>query len=378
MRLADLPTPCLVLDRALLRRNLAVLAAAVGRHGVPLRPHLAAAKSIDVARLALGTTDGGAPPGIAVSTLAEAEYFLSHDVTGILYAVGVTPGKLAQVAKLNAAGGQVMVVTDDPGCASAIAAYPAAPQVLIEVDCGGNRGGVDADAPLLLDIAARLGTRLAGVMTHGGQSYNGRSAAEMAEAAEIERSAAVHAAARLTTAGYRVSVVSVGSSPTVLHAASLDGVTEVRAGACLFGDLFQAQIGVGAEAGIALSVLASVIGARPPQLRWPGGALLLDAGTVALSMDRSTAATASDSGFGLMADLDGRASFGRAIVRAAWQEQALVELDPAATAPQPVGVGSKVRVLPNNAGLAAAAHDRYFVVEGGDEVVAIWPKVSGW
>ncbi len=377
MRLADLPTPCLVLDRTLVRRNVAALEATVGRHGVALRPHLTTAKSIDVARLALGGTASPAR-GVAVSTLAEAEYFLSHDLTDILYAVGVTPGKLEQVAKLNAAGGRVTVVTDDPGCASAIAAFPAAPQVLIEVDCGEGRGGVDADGPLLLDIAARLGIRLAGVMTHGGHSYAGRSTAEMAGVAEAERSAAVRAAERLTAAGHRIAVVSVGSSPTVLHARGLAGVTEARAGACLFGDLFQAQIGTHNEADIALSVLASVIGARPPQGRWPGGALLLDAGSVALSMDRSTAASPSDLGFGLMTDRDGRASFGRAIVRAVWQEQALVELDLAAAPLQPIGVGSKVRVLPNNSCLTAAAHDRYFVVEGGDEVVAIWSKVSGW
>ena len=68
------------------------------------------AKSIDVARLALQ----GQPGGITVSTLAEAEYFAAHGIADILYAVGITPQKLDQVAKLNAAGAQVMVITDDP------------------------------------------------------------------------------------------------------------------------------------------------------------------------------------------------------------------------------------------------------------------------
>ena len=378
MRLADLPTPCLVLDRSRVRRNVAAMAAAVGRHGVALRPHLAAAKSIDVARLALGGA-GHPARGIAVATLAEAEYFLGHDVTGILYTVGVTPGKLEQVAKLNDAGGQVMVVTDDPGCASAIAAYPAAPQVLIEVECGEGRGGVDAEAPLLLDIAARLGTRLAGVMTHGGHSHACRGPGEIAAVAEAERRVVVRAAERLVAAGHRVAVVSMGSSPTARHAASLAGVTELRAGAYMFGDLSQARTGAHEEADIALTVLASVIGARPPQPRWPGGCLLLDAGAVALSMYQSTGDQgAGDAGFGKLADLDGHASFGRAAVSAVWQEQALVELDPAGAAPHSIGVGSKVRVLPVNARLAAAGHDRYFVVEDSDEVIAIWPKVSGW
>src|SRR3569623_99602 len=126
MKLADLATPCLVLDHGILTRNLRAMAAALARHNVPLRPHMKTAKSVDVARLALH----GQPGGITVSTLAEAEYFAAHGVTDILYAVGITPRKLDQVAKLNAAGARIMVITDDPDTAGAIAAHPAPPQTL--------------------------------------------------------------------------------------------------------------------------------------------------------------------------------------------------------------------------------------------------------
>src|SRR5271154_6036950 len=119
MKLADLPTPCLVLDRAILQRNLERMADAVARHGITLRPHLKTAKSIDVARMALANEHGRAE-GIAVSTLAEAEYFLSNGIPDILYAVGITPQKLDQIAKLNATGAAVMVVTDDADSAGAI------------------------------------------------------------------------------------------------------------------------------------------------------------------------------------------------------------------------------------------------------------------
>ena len=109
MKLADLPTPCLVLDRQKLQRNIRTMAGNLARHKVPLRPHMKTAKSIDVARLALL----GQPGGITVSTLAEAEYFASHGIVDILYAVGITPGKLDQVARLNASGANVTVITDD-------------------------------------------------------------------------------------------------------------------------------------------------------------------------------------------------------------------------------------------------------------------------
>jgi D-serine deaminase-like pyridoxal phosphate-dependent protein len=66
MNLADLPTPCLVLDRSVLTRNIEVMASTLSRLGVPLRPHMKTAKCIEVARLATA----GQPGGITVSTLA--------------------------------------------------------------------------------------------------------------------------------------------------------------------------------------------------------------------------------------------------------------------------------------------------------------------
>jgi D-serine deaminase-like pyridoxal phosphate-dependent protein len=40
--------------------------------------------------------DGGRSPAITISTLAEARYFFGHDITDILYAVGIAPVKLLQ------------------------------------------------------------------------------------------------------------------------------------------------------------------------------------------------------------------------------------------------------------------------------------------
>src|ERR1700761_8454450 len=130
MMLADLPTPCLILDRGILKRNLLVMANTLKRLNVPLRPHMKTAKSIEVARLALE----GQPGGITVSTLAEAEYFASHGIADILYAVGITPQKLDQVPKVDAAGPRGMALTDDPETAAAITAHKQAPRTLIEID----------------------------------------------------------------------------------------------------------------------------------------------------------------------------------------------------------------------------------------------------
>ncbi|WP_431270002.1 alanine racemase [Dankookia sp. P2] len=368
MTLDDLPTPCLVLDLGVLKRNLALMQAAVARFpGLMLRPHMKTAKSVEVARFA---APGFGP--ITVSTLAEARYFAEAGWRDQIYAVGITPAKLDAVAALNAAGAAVKVITDDVEAARAIAAHPGAIQALVEVDVGEARGGVAPDGGALPEIAAALGPRLAGMLSHSGHSYAGRSPAEMAAIAEAERLAITAAAARLREGGLVVPIVSLGSSPTAMHAARMDGVTEVRAGVYMFGDLFQGQIATHPLDDIAVTVLASVIGRRPDR-----NTLLLDAGALALSKDRSTQAAPRDWGFGRVVDLAGHPLPGEPMVARAYQEHGEVH----AEAPLPfesLPVGARLRVVPNHSCLTAAAHDRYHVVEGGREVIATWDRVNGW
>jgi D-serine deaminase-like pyridoxal phosphate-dependent protein len=276
------------------------------------------------------------------------------------------------VAALNAAGADVAVITDDPEAAAAIAAHPAPVRALIEVDCGEHRGGMALADDRLLAVASRLGGRLAGVMTHAGHSYAGRTLAEMADLAETERAAITGAAERLRAAGHAVGIVSMGSSPTARYARHLEGVTEVRAGVYMFGDLFQAGIHTHGLQDIAVTVLASVIGRRPEEHRF-----LVDAGGLALSKDRSTAAGPVDYGFGRVLGVDGSARFGATTIVSAYQEHGVVACDPALSMPA-VAVGDLVRIQPNHTCMTAAAHDRYYVVDGGDEVVAVWDRVNGW
>jgi D-serine deaminase-like pyridoxal phosphate-dependent protein len=37
-----------------------------------------------------------------------------------------------------------------------------------------------------------------------------------------------------------------------------------------------------------------------------------------------------------------------------------------------------VRIFPNHACAAGAQHDRYYVVDQGRTVSAIWPRIHGW
>jgi len=256
----DLPTPALILDRFKLRANADRMRERVRSLGVTLRPHVKTSKSIDVLRL----LSGGADVPITVSTLAEARYFFEQGIRDILYAVGIAPVKLPQVAELIRAGCRLRIILDSLEAAEIVQSFAVAEGVdieaLIEIDTDGHRAGVAPDDELLIEIARRYSSGLVGVMTHAGGSYSARNLGEFETIAERERAGAVQAADRLRSAGFPVEIVSVGSTPTVLYARTLEGVTEARVGVYAFGDLVQAELGTCAIEDIAISVLASVIG----------------------------------------------------------------------------------------------------------------------
>lgn len=375
MALAELETPALLLDRAKLDANIARMRAALAPHGVDLRPHLKTAKNADIARLMTEGWSGA----VTVSTLKEADRFLAAGFTDILYAVGIAPGKLPHAARLRAEGADLGLLVDSVEAAVAVAAYGrqhgVSFPVLIEIDSDGHRAGVRPDdSATLIAIARALAesAELRGVMTHGGGSYEAASAAALTAHAALERSGAVAAAEALRAAGFAAPVVSVGSTPTALFAEGFDGVTEVRAGVYCFMDLVMAGLGVCAAGDIAVSVLTSVIGHQPGK-----GWLIVDAGWMAMSRDRGTGAQAVDQGYGLVCDAKGE-PLGDLVVTSANQEHGIVaDRHGRPIDPERWPVGTLLRILPNHACATAAQHEAYRVVAGG-EVVAVWPRFSGW
>lgn len=367
--LATLPTPTLVLDEAKLLRNVQRLAERASQLNVTLRPHLKTAKSIEVARRLTG--DGPGP--ITVSTLAEAEVFHEAGFTDILYAVGIAPAKLARVRDVRARGCDLSVILDSAAQARAVVA--AGVPALIEIDSDGHRGGLAPDDPALVDLGRILqdGGVLRGVVTHAGESYNVSGDAAHADFAERERAAACAAADNLRAGGLACPVVSVGSTPTAHAARDLTGVTELRAGVYMFFDLVMAGIGVCTLDDIALSVLTTVIGHQRAK-----GWILIDAGWMAMSRDRGTAAQAVDQGYGIVCDADGR-PFADLIVTGANQEHGVIALRPGATGPLPdLPVGAQLRILPNHACATAAQHGFYNVLPADGGAIRRWSRFGGW
>jgi len=375
-RLADLDTPAALVDLARMRRNVARMQERMNALGVAFRPHVKTSKCLPVVQAQL---DAGAR-GITVSTLKEAEQFFAAGIANILYAVCMAPGKLPQALALRRRGCDLKLITDSVAGAEAIARFGRehgeAFEVWIEIDVDGHRSGVPPESATLLDVGRALhqgGLRLGGVMAHAGASYELDSEEELRQMADRERSRTVRAAERLRESGLPCPAVSVGSTPTALSAASLAGVTEVRAGVYVFFDLVMLNVGVCTIDDVALSVLTTVIGHQAEK-----GWAIVDAGWMAMSRDRGTGSQRRDFGYGQVCGEGGEPIDGYTLVGAN-QEHGIVgragaiDTDIAARFP----VGTRLRILPNHACATAAQHPAYQVVVPGGEIES-WPRFYGW
>lgn len=373
-------TPCLLLHTGRMGANIARAQTRARDLGVRLRPHLKTAKSVEIAH-ALTAGSGAA----AVSTAAEAAAFAEAGINDLLYTAPFDPRKLAALAPQRARGVQLQVLVDDPATVRSLAAVaPSAGPPLgvrVELDLDGVRGGISPDDLGFRDIVqtaiAAEGLYFAGLYAYGGATYNLPTQAARAAKVEALRAGLVATAEALKADGIPVPALGIGSSPALTDGTRLEGLTEMCAGVFVFQDLAQAGIGAAREEDIAIGVLASVV-----QVKGSDGRVFVDAGGLALSLDRSTGADDQrvDQGYGLVCDPDTWAPLaaGDVIVAGVSQEHGrLARRDGKPLPPGCLRPGDQVLILPNHACMTAAAHGGYQTVKGPG-AGRFLPRVNGW
>lgn len=363
-----LNTPCLILDKTILNRNLNRMRSHMAQNGVQLRPHIKTCKSARIADLATG----GTKSGLTVSTLKEAEYFFQYGYQDIQYAVGFSPDKLSRAAALIQKGARLQVITDSLEMAQIFAATPLSLKVLIEIDSGGGRGGLRPGDEKIQQIAACLGDKFYGLLTHAGHSYGGESIEQIADIAEQERLAVVEIARQLKQAGHQQIFVSLGSTPTAIHARNFEGVNEVRAGVYMVNDLFQFGRQTCQREDLALTVLTTVIGHKVKDHPY----LLVDAGALALSQDRSVSSLWPDQGYAAVCQAHDMSPIPGFAVTQLYQEHGMVRVPDADILAQ-YPVGTRLRILPAHACMTAAAYPGYHILEDG-HITDYWERMNGW
>ncbi|TCZ65407.1 DSD1 family PLP-dependent enzyme [Roseicella aquatilis] len=353
MREEEVDTPALLLDLDAFEANLDAMARLLEGTGTRLRAHAKTHKSPVIARLQMAR---GAI-GQCVQKVGEAEALAWGGVPDILVSnqvVGAT--KLARLAAL-ARIARVAVCADDAAQVAGIAAAAEAAgvriPVLVEIDCGAGRCGVEPgpDAVALAErIAASPHLRFGGLQSYHGSAQHRRTPGE--REAAIAHAAAVtrRTVEQLRQRGLDCPIVGgAGTGTFALEAAS--GVyTEIQAGSYAFMDADYARNEAPPPFRQSLFVLATVMSRAIP------GVAVVDAGHKAVAID---------SGLPLVHDRPGL----RYDSASDEHGKLLVE---DGEAPQ---LGEKLRLVPGHCDPTVDRYDWYVGVRGG-RVECLWPVAA--
>ena len=156
-------------------------------------------------------------------------------------------------------------------------------EVLVKIDVGFHRCGVDPEKTDAADFVARVaelpGLELKGLLSHAGHAYGAASEAEVSAIAAREAQMLTTLRDRIASKGVALEEISVGATPTARFSARLDGITELRPGNYVYYDRMQVGLGAARWEDCALTVLARVVG-RPAADR-----VILDSGSKTLTND---------------------------------------------------------------------------------------------
>jgi len=348
----DIETPALLLDRAVMERNLSHMAEKAKKLGVSLRPHIKTHKCLELGR----RQQAYGAKGITVSTLFEAQAFARGGFTDLTWAFPLDPTHIPHVQRIAQDGITLRVILDDLDTAKALARSGL--HVWLKVDCGYHRAGVDPASRYALEVARELGAERGltfdGVLSHSGHAYHTQNRNEAAQIAEQERQVMAWFAELLRKDGLPIRAVSVGSTPAMAAAKDLTGVTEARPGNYIFYDRTMVLIGCCEPRDVAVSVLASVVSHQPGAAHF-----VVDAGALALSKDLGPTHLGLEPAFGAVKDHP------ELTVASVSQEHGVIR---AAAPPAIEGefkVGQHVEIIPNHSCLTEAHFDEYVVLEGG-------------
>lgn len=356
MPLAEVDTPALLLDLDAFGRNLKRMADQAAKAGVRLRPHAKSHKCPVIARKQI---EHGAV-GVCVQKVSEAEAMVMGGVRDVLIANEIVGASKLQRLAVLAREAHVMVCADDAGnvadLSEAATAFGVTLEVLVEVNVGADRCGVEPGEPALALaqlVAGSPGLRFAGLQAYHGaaQHLRGFDERRAAIAQAVEKARATRDL--LKKNGVACPLVTGAGTGTYQFEAASTVYHELQVGSYVFMDADYAR-NLGAdgrpvrEFEHSLFVYATVM-SRPARDR-----AVCDAGLKASSVD---------SGMPQVYDLPDVAYVG------ASDEHGKLKL---AGKHNTLAVGDKLLLIPGHCDPTVNLYDWYVGIRN-NRVEALWP-----
>jgi D-serine deaminase-like pyridoxal phosphate-dependent protein len=368
MRLADLPTPQVLIDHARVLRNIDYAQQLASSAGIHLRPHAKTHKSPVVANWQI---ERGAI-GVCCAKVGEAEVFAGAGIRDIRLPYPVHPSNAARLlALMDRAAISIIVDHLDVarGWSDAMRRAGRTLDVLVKVDVGFHRCGIDPGRDAIgfvQAIAALPGLRLRGLLSHAGHGYLASSEPELCEVAQRETETLTTLREQARASGIPLDEISVGATPTLRFSVRQRGLTELRPGNYVYFDRTQVALGAASLDDCALTVLATVVSKHP-------GRIILDCGSKTLTNDGARGMTPTP-GYGAVLADNGespRRVDDSLLIERLSEEHATVRVT-GSTALEP---GDRVHVVPNHSCVVSNLVDAVRLVDG-DGVIDTLPVAA--
>jgi len=337
--------------------------AAADARGIRLRPHAKTHKSPVVARWQI---ERGAV-GICCAKLGEAEAFADAGIGDIRIPYPLNPANAERLIAL-ARRVRLSFIVDHPRVArewsEALSRAGETVDVLVKVDVGFHRCGIDPDPaaaiPFVADVGRLPGLRLRGLLSHAGQAYHAATEDALREMAASEAATLRSLAEAARASGVAIEELSAGATPTARYSLQQDGLTEYRCGNYVYFDRTQVALGAATPDDCALTVLARVV-SKPAQDR-----LVFDSGSKTLASDGARGFTPA-AGYGVVGAVPGTdaptsTEFQRGLlIERLSEEHATVRVTDGTTMLEP---GDLVRILPNHSCVVSNLVDQAWLLDG--------------
>jgi 3-hydroxy-D-aspartate aldolase len=353
---SEVDTPALLIDLDALERNIRRMQETAANTKVHLRPHSKTHKSTAIANMQIAA---GAI-GVCCQKVSEAEIMVDGGVRDVLISNEVAgKAKIERVAAL-ARSAKVAVCVDDAGNVEALAAaaqkFGATIRVLVEINVGGNRCGVETAgdvARLAAAIARSPSLQFAGLQAYHGAAQHIRKFEERQSAIEGAVRKVNEATGLLRRNGLACEVITGAGTGTFEFEMASGVYTELQVGSYVFMDVDYGRNTDRTGKPVsdfenALFVLTTVMSYPVPSRA------VVDAGLKALSVDSGMPRVVEHEAVSYAAASD---EHGRLAITSNHS---------------PFQLGDKIRLIPGHCDPTVNLHD-WFVGIRNAHVESLWP-----
>jgi len=252
--------PTLLLDETKCKTNIQRMCQKASRLGVKLVPHMKTPQSAEIA----GWCEQEGVEAITVSSIKMAAYFAKAGWKDITVAFPVNVLEIAEINQMLQDGVDLKLFVVDAEVVQRLDAMVSSPvNLLIELDAGYNRTGIDADdlqavKTVAKSIAEARHVKLYGLYCHPGNTYQTHSIEEVRQiwSTAIKKANFVRNA---LSQDFEDIKVRIGDTPGCTLVEDMTGVDEISAGNFIFYDLVMNYLNVCDESDIAVAMACPVV-----------------------------------------------------------------------------------------------------------------------